>query len=59
MNPNLECLLIQFETFVNDFCERNKPKVMCEVDMLRMIARNVPVKRIGGDYDVKRNQAEV
>ena len=43
---NLECLLIEFESFVERFCYEVKKKELTETNMLRIIARNVSVNRI-------------
>ena len=48
MNPNLECILVELECLVDDFCFYSRENKMSEIDMLRLIARNVPVNHIGG-----------
>ena len=47
MNPNLECILIELECLVADFCRKYECG-LSEIEMLRRIALNVPVNPIGG-----------
>ena len=46
--PNLECLLLELEILVNDFCLKYERKNLTRTEMLEKIAQNVPVHYVAG-----------
>lgn len=60
IDMNLECVLVELECMVDDFCFYSRDKKMSEIDMLRLVARHVPMSHIGGYHGrhYKKNQAD-
>ena len=54
MNPNLEVMLIEFETFVDDFCEsvKRKPLKMSEIEILREVAKHIEVRKVFNERNI-------